>query len=231
MPPLQPSSPQPSPRPPWRSRLRPWPGPSNGCLYGVEDVLNLSRARISEDVILNYIRGSGTAYMIGPREIVYLRDEGVSDHVINTMIDQRKQVAADNAQQAVQQATQQAAQQALQSPPVAALPAVPGAPILYDPNALVPLAYPPGYDLPPEEDQPAPSSLYVIPDPAVRAAYYGAYGTSPYGIPFYGVSYPVFWGRGGCMVYHFGARYGGGYGHGSHGGGSHGGSVHVIPHR
>ena len=63
--------------------------------YGVEDVLKLSRAQVSEDVILNYIHNSGTIYNLSPKDIVYLRNEGVSDRVINTMLDQRKNVPAE----------------------------------------------------------------------------------------------------------------------------------------
>ena len=35
--------------------------------YGVEDVLKLSRAQVSEDVTLNFIRNSGTIYNLAPR--------------------------------------------------------------------------------------------------------------------------------------------------------------------
>ena len=41
--------------------------------YGAEDVLKLSRAQVSEDVILNYVHNSGTIYNLGPNDIVYLR--------------------------------------------------------------------------------------------------------------------------------------------------------------
>jgi hypothetical protein len=70
--------------------------------YGVEDVLKLSRAQISEDIILNYVHNSGTIYNLAPKDIVYLRDQGVSDKVLNAMLDQRKRVelAAQNAQPA-----------------------------------------------------------------------------------------------------------------------------------
>jgi len=188
--------------------------------YGVADVLSLSQARISEEVIVNYIRNSGTAYTLGPREIVYLRDEGVSDHVITVMMDQRKQVAEDNAQQAVQQAAQQAAQQAIQSPNSAV--AAPGVPVVIDPNALV-APYSGLYE-PCVEEEPTPAStLYVIPDPAVRAAYYGS---APLGISYYGFGYPFYHGAGGSSVYHFGRGYRGGSGRGTH----HGG-FHTIPRR
>ena len=59
--------------------------------YGVDDVLKLSRAQISEDITLNYVRNSGTIYNLAPKDIVYLRNEGVSDKVISTM----RQTGAD----------------------------------------------------------------------------------------------------------------------------------------
>src|SRR5690242_21831820 len=43
--------------------------------YGIEDVVKLSRAQISDDVVINYIRNSGTIYTLGPQEIVYLRNQ------------------------------------------------------------------------------------------------------------------------------------------------------------
>ena len=67
--------------------------------YGADDVLKLSRAQVSEDVTLNFIRNSGTIYNLAPKDIVYLRNEGVSDRVINTMLDQRKNVPAETAAQ------------------------------------------------------------------------------------------------------------------------------------
>ena len=79
------------------------PGPSEAAAvnlpYGVDDVLKLSRAQASEDVTLNYIRSTGTIYNLAPNDIVYLRNEGVSDRVINTMLDQRKNVPAETATQ------------------------------------------------------------------------------------------------------------------------------------
>src|ERR1041385_2998147 len=58
--------------------------------YGVDDVLKLSRARISEDVTLNYIQNSGTIYSLSAQDLIYLKNEGVSDKVLNAMQDQRK---------------------------------------------------------------------------------------------------------------------------------------------
>src|SRR5689334_9583200 len=81
--------------------------------YGVEDVLKLSHAQVSDDIVLNYIQNTGTIYNLGPQDIVYLRDQGVSDRVINAMIDQHKRV------------TELAA---AQSPPAQPAPNAPSAP-------------------------------------------------------------------------------------------------------
>ena len=78
--------------------------------YGVEDVLKLSRAQISEDVTLNFIRNSGTIYNLAPTDIVYLRNQGVSDRVINTMLDQRMNVPAEVAAQTAPSSTAAAPQ-------------------------------------------------------------------------------------------------------------------------
>src|SRR5260221_13382271 len=61
--------------------------------YGVADVVKLARAPVSEDVITTYVVNSGTAYHLSPNENVYLLDQGVSDHIINVMIDQPRSLA------------------------------------------------------------------------------------------------------------------------------------------
>ena len=70
--------------------------------YGVEDVLKLSRAQVSEDVITTYIQNSGTIYGLRSQDIVYLKQQGVSDRIINTMMEQRR-IANEVAAQAQQQ--------------------------------------------------------------------------------------------------------------------------------
>jgi hypothetical protein len=184
--------------------------------YGVEDVLKLSRANISEEIILNYVQSSGTIYNLGPQDIVYLRNQGVSDRVINAMVGQRKLV----------EATAQAQQQV--TPAVPIVPTFPDASV-----APVAPVYPdsgPAYAEP--TAAPAASSVYVIPSPQVSAAYYGyySYPYSYYG--YYGPYYSAYCapsvsigiGFGGYGYYH-GCYYGRGhygyyghpYGHGGHG--------------
>jgi len=179
--------------------------------YGVEDVLKLSRANVGEDIILNYVRGSGTIYNLGPKEIVYLRDQGVSEKVINTMLDQRKR--AEVAMQAAAPAAPVQVQPNEGAPPAnsdvtSANGNATGGPVYTDPNgtyAQAPLT-------------PPASSAYVIP---YTPSYYAPYGYYPYYGGWYGPSIVFGFGHG-----HYGHGYYGGHGshaYGGHSGGGHGG--------
>ena len=61
--------------------------------YGVPEVLQLSQAKVGDSVIVNYIQNSGNNYGLNAAQIIYLRQQGVSDTVINTMLNQRSQSA------------------------------------------------------------------------------------------------------------------------------------------
>ena len=138
--------------------------------YGVEDVLKLSRAQVSEDITLNFIHSSGTIYNLAPKDIVYLHNQGVSDQVINAMLNQRKNVAAEMAAQAA---------------PTGA-PTAPQAPVAPDANAAAAAQAPTQYA--PTYAQPAPT--YAQPDTTYAPAspyYYGDY-------PYYYGGYPYYYG-------------------------------------
>ncbi|HWX19572.1 MAG TPA: hypothetical protein VN578_06665 [Candidatus Binatia bacterium] len=167
--------------------------------YGVDDVVKLSRAQISEEIILNYVRNSGTVYNLGPNDLVYLRNQGVSDHVVNAMLDQRPQMA------------QTALQTAPQAAPAYTAPATP------DANTVateVPTA------------QPA-SSVYAY-APA-QYPYYGYYQPYGYYYPPYPYYYGGYYGGpvvsfgfgfgGGYRYggYRYGGHWYGGRGYGGHG--------------
>ncbi len=141
--------------------------------YGVEDVLKMSRAQVSDDVIATYIQNNGTIYNLGPNDIVYLKEQGVSDRIVNTMLDQRR-IANEVAAQAQQQqaATQPAAAVAENNYPVTT-------PAYSDTQAAAPAA-----------TQPAASSLYVIPYPTPSYPYYSR-PYSSYSYPYYS-SYPYY---------------------------------------
>ncbi|HEY1718086.1 MAG TPA: hypothetical protein VGH42_07295 [Verrucomicrobiae bacterium] len=68
--------------------------------YGVGPVLQLSQAKVSDSTIVAYIHNSGTIYALDANQIVYLKQQGVSDTVLNTMLNQRQNVANNAAQTA-----------------------------------------------------------------------------------------------------------------------------------
>jgi hypothetical protein len=58
--------------------------------YGVPQVVQLAQAKVSEDTIIAYIHNSGNSYSLTADQIIYLRQQGVSDNVINVMLNQPK---------------------------------------------------------------------------------------------------------------------------------------------
>ena len=186
--------------------------------YGVDDVLKLSRAQISEDITLNYVKNSGTIYTLSPKDIVYLRNEGVSDKVINTMMDQRSNVPADVANQNALQAQAAASAAAAAAPANAGATIEQPAPVYVQPQPFC-IQPTPAY-VPPEPDYVPPSTLYIIP--------YGPSGCTYYRPSFcFGSSYGC-----GSTVYSIYSGYGGGryYGAARHGGGYRS-TVHHFGHR
>jgi len=185
--------------------------------YGVADVLKLSQAQVSDDITLNYIHNSGTIYSLSPNDIVYLRNQGVSDKVVNAMLDQRQNVPADTANQNALQA--QAAAAAGAQLPVSTDPnAFQAAPVYVQPPPLYAQA-PPAY-VPPDAAPPAPSTLYVMPYAGSGSGYYPS--ATYYGGGYYG---------GGSTVYVVGSGYVGHryYASGRHYGG-HGSTVYHYGH-
>jgi hypothetical protein len=140
--------------------------------YGVEDVLKMSRAQVSDDIIATYIQNTGTIYNLGPNDIVYLKDQGVSDRIVNTMLDQRR-IANEVAAQAQQQ------QAAAQSP----------APAAENNSPVTTPAYSDYQPATQMATQPAASSLYVIPYPTPSYPYYGRPYYYSYSYPYYSSSY------------------------------------------
>jgi hypothetical protein len=179
------------------------PGDAPGQLsYGVPQVLQLSQAKIGDSTIVAYIQNSGTIYTLNASEIIYLKQQGVSDAVIATMLNQRQRV------------TQSAARTA-PSVPAAATTSQPGSA-----GTSTAVAQPTATYV-----QTVPSSkVYVIPD--TQTYNYDAYYYQPYYYPYYGGWYypPV------TFSFGFGGGYRGGYYHGGwggyHGYSHHGGGWH-----
>jgi uncharacterized membrane protein YgcG len=57
--------------------------------YGVDQIVNLTKASVSEANIIAYIQNSGNNYGLDAAQIIYLKQQGVADAVVNAMINQR----------------------------------------------------------------------------------------------------------------------------------------------
>jgi uncharacterized protein YcfJ len=69
----------------------------SGTPLSLADVKALAKAGISEEVIVNQIRNSRTVFHLSAADIIDLRDSGVTDKVINYMIDTPATVGANTA--------------------------------------------------------------------------------------------------------------------------------------
>ncbi len=63
--------------------------------YGVSQIQQLAQAKVGDDTIIAYIKNAGNSYGLNADQIIYLRQQGISDAVITTMLNQpRPGVAA-----------------------------------------------------------------------------------------------------------------------------------------
>src|SRR5690242_10524728 len=93
--------------------------------YGVPQILQLSQAKVGDDVIVRYIQNSGTIFALKAPEIVYLKQQGVSDTVLNAMIDQRIRLTGSTEPATSPQVNLTAAQPSVIVQPVAYVPTIP----------------------------------------------------------------------------------------------------------
>jgi hypothetical protein len=56
--------------------------------YGTPQILQLTQAKVGDDTIIAYIKNSRNSYGLNADQIIYLRQQGVSDAVITTMLNQ-----------------------------------------------------------------------------------------------------------------------------------------------
>jgi hypothetical protein len=62
--------------------------------YGVPQILKLQQAKVTDDVIIAYIHNSGGSYGLDADQIIYLRQQGISDKVLTTMLAQPRPAPA-----------------------------------------------------------------------------------------------------------------------------------------
>jgi len=60
-------------------------------------ILRLSQAKVSDSTILAFIQGNGQSYALSADQIIYLKQQGVSDAILNAMLTQPQTVATSPA--------------------------------------------------------------------------------------------------------------------------------------
>jgi hypothetical protein len=119
--------------------------------YGVPPILQLAQAKVGDDVIISYIRNSGNSYGLDANQIIYLRQQGVSDNVINVMLNQPKVAPTPvptPAQAEVSTAYAQPTTTYVQSAPPSSVYVIPNQQPYYYDNYYAQPYYYPYYDWP-----------------------------------------------------------------------------------
>jgi hypothetical protein len=95
---------------------------------GLQEIVKLARAGMSDDVILAYIKNSGASYKMSADDILYLKDQGVSQNAILALL---RAKATDNENSAGAPAPPPASTEPSSEPvsPAAALPVAPPPPV------------------------------------------------------------------------------------------------------
>ena len=65
--------------------------------YGASQIVQLAHAKVSDDTIISYIRNSANSYALDANQIIYLRQQGVSDAVVNVMLNQPRNATVATA--------------------------------------------------------------------------------------------------------------------------------------
>jgi len=62
--------------------------PVTPLAYGVPQIVQLAQAKVGDNTIIAYIKNTGNSYGLNADQIIYLRQQGLSDAVITTMLNQ-----------------------------------------------------------------------------------------------------------------------------------------------
>jgi len=161
----------------------------------VAQVLQLEQAKVSDSTILSFIQNSTASYPMAASQIIYLKQQGVSDTVLNAMINAHPSMAASSAPAPAPDTSSAAQTATATAPAVTTYQTVPS------------------------------SSVYVIPDSQTyyyTSGYYGyPYYYSPVAVSVgFGWGWGGYYGwHGGGWHGGYGGGWHGGYGGGWHGGG------------
>ena len=62
--------------------------------YGVSQIVKLAQAKVGDDTMIAYINNAGNSYGLNADQIIYLKQQGVSEAVIMAILNQPKQGVA-----------------------------------------------------------------------------------------------------------------------------------------
>jgi hypothetical protein len=162
----------PPPPAPWATNAL----PDTGVVFspGVADVLKMMEAKVDPRVIQTYIQNSTVAYNPSVTEIIALKQRGVPDELVASMIQRGAQLRANGAQ----------------TPPPATSPVVPSLPppAMVAPTPQVPTY---AYDYATVPTYPAPAPAYNYDYPTYPPYYYN-YSYYNYGYPWGWTYWPLY---------------------------------------
>jgi hypothetical protein len=171
-------------------------------VYGVPQIIRLSQAKVSDDTIIAYVKNSGLSYGLNTDQIINLRQQGVSDAVITTMLNQPKP----------EPVTYTPTTPAPQPLAASVNTSTPDTTPLYSPRQSDQIPIASATTQPVPTATVAPTVTYVQSAPAPACYYYA----QPYYYPSYAwfppVSLSFAWGSGWHGGGYYGGWHGGGYG-------------------
>ena len=200
---------------------------------GLPEIVKMHKAGVDASVLLAYVQNAPVAYHPSAKEIIYLRDQGISSEIISALLRRGGELRDRAAEEAREERGR-----ATPAPPATPAPANPSPPQAAAPAPVVVYANPtyPAYTSPTYVTYPA----YSYASPYYNYSYcrpyynYSYYRPSYYRTGFYPSGYAGY--RSGCYTgYGLSVGFGGGsyYGHGGgyrYAGGSYGhsgGYAHV----
>jgi hypothetical protein len=110
--------------------------------YGVSEILRLKQAEVGDDTIIAYIKNSGNSYGLNADQIIYLRQQGISDAVIVTMLSQPRAGVATAAPPATSTYSSEPVSTVTAAPAVTYVQTVPDTTYYYQPYYYQPYYYP-----------------------------------------------------------------------------------------
>ena len=155
--------------------------------HGVADVLKLAPSNLGDETLISFINNSGEACSPNVSEIIYLREQGVSDRVITAMLNQHNQTPVMTAPAAPTTAWATAAQASTAD----MAPAPAEAPAYVQPSSVNAAPPAPTYVQPSSIYAAAPAPAYTYSYPVCRVPGYAGWNNSLSFVPFLALAFAI----------------------------------------